>query len=275
MGSPFTIYHSLFFFERHEMLVFVVPLKSSQASKSWEHVSRLFERCVKSICNQTSPKFRVIVVCNEVPRIEFTHPHITYITVNFPPAPETNPINQKRTDKGRKILKGLIHAREFSPTHTMAVDADDCVSKGLAEFVEQNSDCNGWFVNQGYKYQEGSKYIYIKRSNFYQICGTCNILRYDLNDLPAHPEYNRGYGYYKYYIDHAKVKKKLSLQGKKLQPLPFSGAVYMLENGEHLFYEPMRLRFSIINRKLLNASIRDEFGIYNLLDSSTFSIQVS
>ncbi len=249
------------------MLVFVVPLKSSQAATSWEHVSRLFTRCIKSICNQTSSQFRVIVVCNEIPIIEFTHPHITYITVDFPTPPETNPVNRKRTDKGRKILKGLIHAREFSPTHTMAVDADDCISKRLAEFVEQNPDCNGWFVNQGYKYQEGSKYIYIKRKNFYKTCGTCNILRYDLNNLPEHAEYNRGYGYYKYYIDHAKVKTQLSLQGIKLKALPFPGAVYMLENGEHLFYESSRLRFSIFNHQLLKQSIRDEFGIYNLLNA--------
>gem|GEM_PF-3414175 len=33
------------------------------------------------------------------------------------------------------------------------------------------------------------------------MCGTSNIVRYDLNFLPENAEYNRGYGYYKYYID--------------------------------------------------------------------------
>lgn len=246
------------------MLVFIIPLKSPQFSNSWERVTQLFERCIKSVCNQTSPNFRVIVVCHEKPKIEFNHSHITYITVDFSPANETNPVAQGDTDKGRKILKGLIYARQFCPTHTMAVDADDCVSKKLAKFIQQHPDSDGWFTNKGYKYQEGSKYIYIKRNNFYKMCGTCNITRYDLNYLPEIAEYNRGYGYYRYYIDHAKVRDILKNKAKAIKSLPFPGAVYILETGENLFDNSKRLRFSIFNRKLLNQSIRDEFGLYNL-----------
>src|SRR5689334_19347682 len=104
------------------MLVFVIPLKSPQVSKSWERVSKLFERCIKSVCNQTSTDFHAVVVCNEKPKIEFTHPNITYLTVDFPNPNEKTLVSQGDTDKGRKILKGLIYAQEFSPTHTMAVD---------------------------------------------------------------------------------------------------------------------------------------------------------
>ncbi|MEH2038707.1 glycosyltransferase family A protein [Nostoc sp.] len=249
------------------MLVFVIPLKSAKVSNSWERVTQLFERCIKSVCNQTSPNFHVIVVCHEKPKIEFTHPHITYITVNFSPPNEPSPVAKGDTDKGRKILKGLMYARQFYPTHTMTVDADDCVSEKLAKFVQQHPDSNGWFINKGYKYQEGNNYIYIKRSNFYKMCGTCNILRYDLNDLPETAEYNRGYGYYKYYIDHAKVKEILKNKGKSIKSLPFPGAVYILATGENLFENSKRLRFSIFNRKLLNQSLRDEFGLYNLQQS--------
>jgi hypothetical protein len=246
------------------VLVFVIPLKSAEVSNSWERVTQLFERCIKSVCNQTSPNFRVIVVCHKKPKIEFTHPHITYIPVDFSPPNETNPVSKGDTDKGRKILKGLIYARQFSPTHTMTVDADDCVSKHLAELIQQHPDSYGWFLNKGYKYQEGSNYIYIKRSNFYKMCGSCNILRYDLNDLPETPEYNRGYGYYRYYIDHAKVRDILKNKAKPLKSLPFPGAVYILETGENLSNNSKRLRFSIFNRKLLNQSVRDEFRLYDL-----------
>jgi hypothetical protein len=246
------------------MLVFVIPLKSPQASKSWEHVSKLFERCVKSVCNQTPPNFRVIVVCNEKPQLEFSHPHITYLEVDFPPPKEKESINNKRTDKGRKILAGLIHANQFSPSHTMAVDADDCVSKHLAKFVNQNPDTNGWFVNRGYKYQDGSEFIYIKYRNFYKMCGSCNIIRYDLNPIPEQPEYNRGYGYYKFYIDHAKPRDILANKAEKLAPLPFAGAVYVVGHGEHHYYDRSRLNFHLINRRKLNPAICEEFGLYKI-----------
>ncbi|MCW5312824.1 glycosyltransferase family 2 protein [Nostoc sp. KVJ3] len=246
------------------MLVFVIPLKSPQVSNSWELVTQSFERSIKSICNQTSSDFHAIVVCHEQPKIEFNHPQITYITVDFPPPNETDWVARGDTDKGRKILKGLMYAHQFSPTHTMPVDADDCISKNLAAFIKQHPNSNGWFINKGYKYKEGSKYIYIKRKDFYSMCGTSNIIRYDLNFLPENAEYDRGYGYYKYYIDHGKLRGVLENKNKIIEPLPFPGAVYIVETGENLFYGSMKLNFNIFDRKSLSQSIQDEFGLYTL-----------
>ena len=146
----------------------------------------------------------------------------------------------------------------------MAVDADDCISKNLATFIKQHPNSNGWFVNKGYKYKEASKYIYIKRKNFYSMCGTSNIIRYDLNFLPENAEYNRGYGYYKYYIDHGKVRGVLENKEKPIESLPFPGAVYIVETGENLFYGSMKLNFNIFDRKSLTQSVKDEFGLYTL-----------
>ena len=246
------------------MLVFVIPLKSPQVANSWPRVCQLFERCLRSVCNQTSADFRVIVVCHQKPEVEFTHPHVTYIDVDFPLPKEKNRIARGDTDKGRKILKGLIYAQQFSPSHTMVVDADDCVSRRIAEFVQQNSGDYGWFINRGYKYQENNRYIYLKRNNFYRMCGTCNILRYDLNFLPENPEYNRGYGYYKYYILHAKVPEILATKGMPIQPLPLAGAIYIVGNGDNVSKNEKHLTFNWFNRKKLTQSLREEFGLYPL-----------
>ena len=244
------------------MLVFVIPLKSSKVSKSWERVCTLFERTAKSVCNQTSPDFRVIVVCNEKPVIEFHHPNLEYMQVNFPMPQESNDLNVKYTDKGRKMLRGLIEAKKFNPTHTMLMDADDCISNKIAEFVNGNPSSPGWFVNKGYKYIEGEKFLYKKRVNFYRMCGSCNILRYDLNNLPEIPEYNRGYGYYKFWIDHEKVKPTLEQQGSPLSSLPFPGAIYILGTGDNIYGDTSRFSFNFFNRQSLNLSINQEFGLY-------------
>ncbi|WP_083602271.1 hypothetical protein [Hydrococcus rivularis] len=247
------------------MLVFVIPLKSPQVSRSWERVCQLFERTVRSACNQTSPNFHVIVVCHEKPNIEFTHPKITYLEVDFPLPKETNPVARGDTDKGRKILKGLIYAAQFSPSHTMAVDADDCVSQHLAEFVEQYPQNNGWYVSRGYKYQENTSYVYLTRKNFYRMCGTSNILRYDLNFLPENPEYNRGYGYYKYYILHARVRDVLTEKGMPLAPLPFAGAIYILGYGDNVYGNAKNFSFNFFNRRKLTKSIREEFCLSSIV----------
>ena len=254
------------------MLTFVIPLKSRKVSKSWEQVCKLFERCVKSICNQTSPEFQVIVVCNEKPTIGFDHPKITYLEVDFPyPSNQPHKSARNLTDKGRKVLAGMIAAQSFNPTHTMLVDADDCVSKHLAKYVNQNPSNPGWYINTGYKYLEGDACVYIKRRNFYRLSGTCNIIRYDLNQLPEYPEYNRGYGYYKFYIDHAKVRGIMAKYQTPMKSLPFPGAVYVLGTGDNISGNQDKLSFNLINRKKLNDSIQDEFSLYAITQSINIS----
>ncbi len=251
------------------MLVFVIPLKSPKVSTSWNLVAKLCERTLKSICNQTSHAFRVIVVCNEKPSIEFSHPHITYIEVDFPvPSPD---LNAKLLDQAQKSLVGLIHAKELQASHTMLVDADDCVSKQLAEFVNQNYQANGWYINQGYVYKEGGKLIYHKKNAFNKSCGTCRIIRYDLNDLPEKNEY-ASQALLDYIINH---KKTETMNATLLEPLPFEGAVYTIGNKENIFQKDFgtlfptkkaihkRLEYAL-NFRFVNKSIRDNFSLYNI-----------
>ncbi|WP_339383711.1 glycosyltransferase family A protein [Oculatella sp. LEGE 06141] len=249
----------------------MIPLVSSEIANSWEQVCRLFERCVKSICNQTSSNFRVVVVCNEKPAIGFEHPSLSYITVDF--LPDAKNIEAKTLDRGRKILVGLNWARKLNPTHAMAVDADDCVSKRLATFVEQHSQSDGWFINQGYVYKDGAKTIYFKGKKFNDICGTCNIIKYSRYDLYERLEERDVTHTLQYYGGHKYILKELETKGTNIQPLPFPGAVYVVENGEnyynHNFGNLMvpkrmfsRLR-SMKNYRILTPCIRKEFGLVN------------
>ncbi|WP_199314308.1 glycosyltransferase family A protein [Planktothrix sp. FACHB-1365] len=258
------------------VLLFVIPLKSSKVSKSWELVSKLVERTLKSICNQTSPDFRVIVVCHEKPQIEFNHPNISYIEVDFP-IPEQD-LKSKRLDKGRKILWGLIEGRQFNPSHTMIVDADDCVSKHLAGFVNQNPQNNGWFVNKGYVYQPGSKFIYLRRKAFNKLCGTCNIIKYELHNLPDdisqdYPEINL------FYASHQDVENEIAQSGNPIKALPFIGAVYIVGNQENIYLRDSSLFLEnnqdkgilwklkyLLNFQLLTTSTREEFGLYDIVN---------
>ena len=250
------------------MLVFVIPLMSPKVANSWEYACRLFERCIKSVCNQTSANFRVVVVCNQRPQIEFSHPHITYLEVDLP-LPELN-IKGKTLDRGYKVLRGLLWARDLEPSHVMAVDADDCVSKRLCEFVEQNSQGDGWFIHQGYVYKDGSSWVVFRGKNFYNICGTCNIVKFDLYDLRT-----RATDFIlNYHGGHKYILKLLKQQGKYIEPLPFAGATYVVENGENYYNDSFKRLMvpkkkidrikSLRHYRLLTNSIRNEFCLYRI-----------
>jgi hypothetical protein len=258
------------------MLVFVIPLKSPLASSNWEKVSQLFEITLKSVCNQTSDKFQVIVVCHQKPTISYSHPSVTYLEVDFPIS--ANPdIRTKRRDRVRKVLTGMVYARRFKPSYVMKVDADDCISQRLAEFVDQNPQCNGWLVNQGYEYQEGSKFIYLRKSNFYRHCGTSTIIKFDLLDLPLNPESMDYEELVQYHLPHSKTDKNISKKGNTLDCLPFIGAVYIIKNGENTYPREKKLPEVIKNpsetvlylkdiyrnfsSQVLTQSIGEEFGL--------------
>ena len=271
------------------MLVFIVPIKSAKLSRSWSLSSRLFERCLRSICQQTSQNFRVVVVCNERPEIQFSHPNVHYIEVDFPPpvpVPDeertagyeygfSRDIARKNADKARKIHTGLDYAARYHPTHSMVVDADDCVSSRLAEFVARNPRSDGWFFKKGYMYPEGGRFLYFNVRNFYQICGSSVIIAYGLTQaLFGNPDF------YEHTFDAPPP-------GAALTPLPFAGAVYSMENGDNI-YMSSETRQSIhgtllkrifsrdvfaLARKvlkyrpaLLTAAIRKEFGTYHIGD---------
>ena len=262
------------------MLVFVVPLKSKRLAGSWRRSEALLERTLRSICAQTSDAFRVIVVCHERPEIGFAHPHIRYVEVDFSveltqPEPTADDsltampdIERKRVDKGRKLLLGCTLAAEYGPDHVMIVDADDCVSNRLAEFASRSRSAAGWYIARGYSYQEGSSHVYLKRRDFHRECGTGNIVRYDLLQLPSAPEYNRGVPYYKLLLNHGLFATKISRLGEPLVALPFYGAIYTF-NGENIFAMSRPARRGVlgvlkrlVNERPLTDAIRREFGLY-------------
>jgi hypothetical protein len=216
------------------MLLFVVPVKSPKLSRDWPLACRLFERCVRSICAQTSGDFRVVVVCNQKPATDFEHPGLEYLEVDFPAPEQRRPdeistsgydyglsaeIARKNADKARKLSTGFDYGARYSPTHCMGVDADDCVSRRLAAFVARHPQGAGWFFRKGFIHPEGRRCLYLNVKNFNQTCGSSVIVRYDLRHLVLeNPDF------YAHCIERA-----------PLEPLPFPGAIYSIANGDNIY----------------------------------------
>ena len=245
---------------------------SPKVANSWERVSKLFERCIQSVCNQTSPNFRVIVVCNEKPKIDFFHPLVSYVEVDF--LPSGSDVIAKTLDRGYRVVKGLTLAQEFEPSHVMFVDADDCISKYIAEFVENNRHCDGWYIKTGYIYKDGSNLIYFYNKNFNLECGTCNIIKTDLYELQPSLLKSKDF-ILNYYGRHRYISERLISQGAEVEPLPFNGAVYIVENGENYFSQTFKRHTprtramikkikSLCNFQVVDRRIYDEFGLYKI-----------
>jgi hypothetical protein len=261
------------------MLVFIIPVKNRKVATSWPELCKLFERSLRAVCNQTSNDFRVVVVCNERPETSFEHHNVTYLEVNFPPPKDD--YNAKVDDRAKRVVAGLLSIKDLQPTHVMSVDADDCISQQIATFVNQHPESNGWYVNSGYEYEEGSDKVSIRRQNFHKICGTCNIINYKLFNLPDKMKpYEELAGYDRFLGGHPLAKGDLAERGTPILPLPFPGVVFVRDRaGESVSMQESLLAkwqrnprevlrgakktlMAPLNERPLTNEIRQEFSLF-------------
>jgi hypothetical protein len=136
------------------MLVFLTSLRHPLNAINFGNVEKILERSLRSICGQIDPLFRVVVVSNVVPQIEFHDPRVVYHVVDFPPPSLTKgPVANREArfrDKGAKLLSGALLAGQFEPSYFAIMDSDDIVSRRLAGFVNSQAAAPGWIVDGGY-----------------------------------------------------------------------------------------------------------------------------
>jgi hypothetical protein len=257
------------------MLAFVIPVKHPARSASYDRVCELLRNTLASIEAQTDPHFATVVVLNEKPAwAQDTH-NRKFIEVDFPPAepPKSKKdwVNWLYMDRGAKIAVGLLHARQFSPTHVMPVDADDFVSNRLAEWVRAHPSDPGWYMPTGLIWS-GLFRIGEPREKFWSYCGTSHIFRADL--LPVDPSIGErpsrdtvvstlGAEYTEKILgNHVHYLRWFGERGVTLEPLPFIGGVWHADTGENSSRAWWQgSRFGPIWGSPLGAEREAEFGI--------------
>jgi hypothetical protein len=243
------------------MFVFIIPLKSSKVSKSWERTSYLLERTLRSICGQTCNDYRIIIVCNEKPITQFDSPFVEYIQADLPPP--KNDWWEKDFDKAKKLMIGAEFSKQYDPSYLMVVDSDDLVSNKIVAFVKNEPDQAGWFLNQGYIHEFNSRTLYYLRKDFGKYCGSCIIIKPSLFESLFKDNI----------YDH--TNPVLALHGIILTNLPFCGGVYSRGNGDNIFAQEsffthnllpkgnfIALFKHLIRFRPITNKIKKEFGFY-------------
>lgn len=137
-------------------LLFVIPLKSSAHSRDWSQSCNLLNATLRSIEAQTSGEFHTFLVCTEPPKLDRPYRNFTCLETEIRIDGTFDPW-KGRTDKQRKILFGLLHARTLAPDHAMVVDADDLLHRDLVKFVcRQDTSADALIINKGFRYDIGS-----------------------------------------------------------------------------------------------------------------------
>ena len=226
------------------MLAFITTLRHPQNSVDYGRVEQLLEDTLRSVTQQTSDEYIVIIVGNRRPSFELPA-RTEFIQVDFPaPAPPTGAQTARAPfvwDKGTKLGIGLIAAARYNPSHVMIFDADDFVHRGLAATVAGQADHPGWVIHDGWMYSR-ARNAYIRQPEFNRTCGTCFIVPFAAYGVPAQlterasqDEIAEAYGERLSEImgAHRNAETWYREHGHALEPLPYPGAVYHVDTGEN------------------------------------------
>lgn len=228
------------------MIIFLITVRHPENSVDYLKIELLLEQTIRSACNQTSSDFKVVVVCNKVPKIDVNLDLVDFVKVDFQPPSKLlgskMDIDEVRVDQGSKKVVGLLHAQKYAPDYVMFLDADDFVSNQIAQYVNSRKKENGWFIQKGYIY--GSQDGLIRKTNeFHMKCGSSHIINYNLFEIPDCLSPNSSLKSIKNHMDdfylrkvlgsHRWIRDYFDKKGLHLKSIPFPGAIWVLDTGEN------------------------------------------
>lgn len=221
------------------LLTFIIPVRHQKNARDWSRLKANLTQTIASIANQEHPDWRCVIVANEGADLPPLPGKFSVTWVKFPPndmhdrgnANEADFLDAFRFDKGRRVLSGMLDARDSR--FYMIVDDDDFVSARIVQFVSEHPDENGWVLQRGFIWSDGGNLI-MRHDDFNGICGTSLIVRASSYGLPttidnAHTDWMKDM-----LGSHRRVPAMLGSMGHPLRQLPFRGAVYRVAHkGSH------------------------------------------
>lgn len=221
------------------LLTFLIPVRHPDNSRDWSRLKANLAQTVRSIAAQTNSDWRGVIIANEGSDLPPLPDRFGVEWVQFPAndmhekgsGPKEDFLDKFRFDKGRRVLMGMLRARDSR--YFMIVDDDDFVSSRIVQFVADRTEGNGWTVDCGYVWDDGGTLL-LQHDDFNHVCGTSLIIRSDLYGLPqrfedATPDFIKSM-----LGGHYHVAKIMAERGTPLATLPFRGAVYRVgQSGSH------------------------------------------
>lgn len=261
-------------------VTFIIPVRHPENSADWSRLKANLAQTVQSIAAQTNDDWRGIIIANEGSDLPPLPARFDVEWVQFPPnarhamdsASREEVLDAFRFDKGRRVLRGMLRARDSR--FFMIVDDDDFVSARITAYAAKHPDANGWTIDVGYVWNDGGSLLY-RHSALNHVCGSSLIIRSDLYRLPqtfedATPDYIKTM-----LGSHRRIADLLAERGTPLASLPFPGAIYRVGHAgshsqtppifrkyvlnRHTVFRPHRIVTNLARLRLVDGAARREF----------------
>ena len=250
---------------------FCIPLKSKRIGDDWSRVEEVFDRTLRSIFNQTDQDFTVLVACHETPETEFADKaNLHFLTLDHPVFRDRE---IARADRNLKMRRCAVEVHRLGGGYMFGVDYDDLVSNRIVQYARQADHPFGYIMHTGFEGQVETKMLRNLPASerigpaFHRCCGTCAILRFAPEDLPASFDDTSPHVFDSFCSQHAQWQERSAEMGRPLAPLPFPGAIYVVDTGIQLSRwannrgPRMRVNEFIGRSRPMTAAELTEFGL--------------
>jgi hypothetical protein len=232
------------------MVVFLTSIRHPYNSNNFDKVIDLFTTTLHSICSQTDPDFKFIVVCNQIPSVNYEDPRIIYHVVDFPPpSPERKSatgLNVVKYDKGTKLMSGFLLSRRYNPDYIFIVDSDDWVNIKVVEYLHSQKKYPVWSIDSGYFANYNTKQIK-RKYGMTRYCGSTFLylpsfilklakLKYDVDEKSSQSELIAATSetfIYEIMGDHTIGYRYFTGIGVPPKPIPFRAISWNIGTGEN------------------------------------------
>ncbi len=243
------------------MLTFIVPLKPRRFANDWDRVVADLDATLQSILRQTDPDFRIVVAYEDLPQVRTRDPRIVFLHVPGPRSLE----RPGEADKLWRVTAAAAWLREEGGGAVMVVDADDWVSRRVAELVNAHPEVDAWVAGWGWE-RDARTARMRPQLRFWKLCGSCVVMRLRPEDLPEAPRMDfDGSLLGSRHDDWPGILRRM---GRRVKRFPFAPAVYGIFNGENFSlmrafqhgWKQALWRTLVPSLPTLRA-LREEFGI--------------
>lgn len=128
--------------------VFGISLAATSAVADWDLTTALLGRTLRSVLNQSDPRWRAVIVGHDRPGLpELDDPRVTFVVADIEPPTEPK---HRRKDKMRKRRLAARFLRDLGGGYFCPLDADDLVHRDLVKHVRSDDNRRGYTVESGF-----------------------------------------------------------------------------------------------------------------------------
>lgn len=208
------------------IVTFATPMFEKRRAPNWDIVVKNLKLTVERVRAQSNPNWRMIICSQDVPEgIDFDD-RVIFLRYSIKHYRQSDQLS-----KLRHIARFI--ARQYCDDgYVFFLDGDDIPHPNLVDFIVNDNNGQGYYIDKGYSADLGAKVILERREHdgklkpFYLYCGSCSAVRFDVrrnNSNILHVALRDNH--------MSTIQDMKNRVGLKLSPIPFPAMIYSVGHG--------------------------------------------